>query len=940
MTSPSANLQRCFLSWEKPLLAQAVAALAAGWTGGAPLDLSDQMVLVPTRQAGRRLREALAAHAADRGRAVFPPRVLTLDAIAAEEPAPDEATRLDALLAWAHVFLEADLDEFRAVFPLNPPERNFAWALGLAGEFARLQETLAEIGLHLADVPHRVEPTFPELDRWRDIAELGRLQTQALAAQGLGDAITARLRRLATATVPPGIARVILLATPDPRPVALTALARLAAQVPVEVWVYASPDEATAFDEWGRPRPEQWEHRPLLTENFAEQITLCADPEEQAERAAGLARDYADSEGVLGVGIVDPEIISPLERALSEADLIGYNPEGKSRRGDRLHQLLQAFGALARDDSFAAVATLARQPDVLRALRQRLGEGFSAARFLQLIDRVHAHHLPADLAAARRHWRGGDELKIIAGWRDRLRRGTFPENVCGVLAELFAERRFNPADADEAALAEAAEAWAEVTCEVARTSERFSELGSAETWELALRLYGERANFPHKPAGAVELQGWLELVWEDAPHLVVAGFNDGLVPDAVSGDVFLPEGLRVRLGLKTNAMRFATDAYYLQALAVSRAHDGRLDLLLGRTSAVGDPLRPSRLLLRCADDELPRRVEILFRDLPARGANLAWTRAWQLQPPCVEVEPRLAVTALRAWLDCPFRFYLSRGLHMESVDPAKVELDAMDFGTLCHAALEAMGREEALRDCTDAAQLKAFLLQQLDAATERIYGHGLSLPLIVQRESARQRLAFAAEVQAQSCAEGWVIERVEWKFEYAVGNLMLAGKIDRIDRHESTGAVRVLDYKTSDTAVNPAEAHLRGLRADEEPADWRLVELGGKARTWKDLQLPVYERVALREFPEAAISCGYFNLPKAASETAIVLWADYDRELAAAAWRCAEGVAAAIERREFWPPREVSGWEEEWDDFASLFQRGAAASVDPAVMLATKGGEA
>jgi ATP-dependent helicase/nuclease subunit B len=40
---------------------------------------------------------------------------------------------------------------------------------------------------------------------------------------------------------------------------------------------------------------------------------------------------------------------------------------------------------------------------------------------------------------------------------------------------------------------------------------------------------------------------------------VVAGLNDGLVPDAVVGDAFLPESLRERLGLKTNAARLARD---------------------------------------------------------------------------------------------------------------------------------------------------------------------------------------------------------------------------------------------------------------------------------------------------------------------------------------------------------------------------------------------
>ena len=42
-------------------------------------------------------------------------------------------------------------------------------------------------------------------------------------------------------------------------------------------------------------------------------------------------------------------------------------------------------------------------------------------------------------------------------------------------------------------------------------------------------------------------------------------------------------------------------------------------------------------------------------------------------------------------------------------DRAKVEMDALDFGNLVHATLEAMGNDESMRDCTDAGELRDFL---------------------------------------------------------------------------------------------------------------------------------------------------------------------------------------------------------------------------------------
>lgn len=926
MLSPSAQVRRHFLPWDRPLLPQAVAFLAGDWRGGAVLDLSAMLVLVPTRQSGRRLREALAGFAAEKGQAVFPPQVLSLDALIATDDTANVASRLESLLAWAQVFREIDLETFRAVFPIDPPDRNFSWSMRLAKEFSRLQNTLAEVGLTLADVPLKVESTFPELERWQQIAELGNLQEEKLASVGLRDAQAVKIEVARKASVPEGIVRIVILATADPRPIALTVLARHALTVPVDVVIFAAEHESAAFDEWGRPRAEVWAKRTLMLADFEQHVQLLSDPGVQAECVSEAALIYKDVEGLLGVGVVDPEILSLVETGLRQTGLGSFNPEGRGRLGDGLYQLLSALAGLVRDEAFATVAALARCPDFLVYLETRIGGGFSVTLFLKTLDRIHADHLPPDLAEARRHWPASRELAVIAELREQLTSGVFPDNAASVLAEIFSARRFDLGREADVVLKESAEAWSDVMGEVARAASRFDAVRATDWWEVALRLYGESMRFEDKSAGDVELQGWLELIWEDAPHLIVAGLNDGRVPDAVVGDPFLPEALRVRLGLKTNAMRFACDAYFLQALAASRATGGRIDILLGKTSVAGDPLRPSRLLLRCEDEDLPRRIEFLFKGVESAGTNLPWRRAWRLHPRNAPLPERIAVTALRAWLNCPFRFYLSRVLRMEAVDAAKTELDVMDFGTLCHAALEAMGHEPALRDGANAEVLREFLLSALEKEARKRFGSELTLPLIVQMESARQRLSRAAEVQAMTRSEGWVIERVEWKFAVPVAGLTVSGKIDRIDRHEQTGAIRVLDYKTSDKPVNPVQAHLRNLKREEVKPAWTMIESSGEV--WTDLQLPLYERAAAAEFPGAEITCGYFNLPKASMETDIALWDGYSREVAESAWRCAEGVVQAMLAREFWPPQELSGQKAALDDFAALFHQGAAESID------------
>src|SRR5690606_13819349 len=156
--------------------------------GGGPLDLARTLVSVPTRQTGRRLREALAAHAAQHESAVFPPRVMLPESLVAAAPGNAVlASRLETLLAWAEVFREIALEEFRAVFPVDPPARNVTWALRLGNEFVRLRRALAEGGLQLGDVAARVGASFPEAERWRQIAMLEALHAEKLIALGLCD---------------------------------------------------------------------------------------------------------------------------------------------------------------------------------------------------------------------------------------------------------------------------------------------------------------------------------------------------------------------------------------------------------------------------------------------------------------------------------------------------------------------------------------------------------------------------------------------------------------------------------------------------------------------------------------------------------------------------------------------------------------------------------
>ena len=608
---------------------------------------------------------------------------------------------------------------------------------------------------------------------------------------------------------------------------------------------------------------------------------LCADAAAQAERVAVIAARYESPEGMLGIGVADPDVLPALESVFGHARIAAFNPEGRARRGGGLYHLLSALAAISRDTSFAAVEALARCPDFIAFLQGRGGSAFSTEAWLSGLDRLRDRHLPQDLAAARARVEAGEPASAVAlGLAEidelgaQLSSGPFAEGAAAALGRIFSGRLFDLGREGDARLADEARAWAGVIQECAPVA---SELSPAEGWELALRLFGSTVRTDEKPAGAVEFQGWLELLWEEAPHLAVVGLNDGRVPAAIVGDPFLPETLREQIGLRSNEARFARDAYILRAISASRERAGRLDVFLGRTSEAGDPLKPSRLLLQCADAELPGRIALLFREPELPGRNIAWDRAWRLKPPPVRPLLRVPVTGLRFWLSCPFRFHLRHVLKMEAVDPEKGEMSEADFGTLCHRALEAMTRDERMRGCADGPALRDFLAGALEREARAKFGSRLILPLVVQLESARQRLAKAAEIEARERAQGWRTLEVERRFEVSIDGVTIAGSIDRIDRNLETGRVRILDYKTSDTPISPEEAHLRRAgRGPVQARDFAQFRAGSEMRIWKDLQLPLYLQALAGEFPTA--DCGYFNLPKAVGDTGVQVWEGYSAE--------------------------------------------------------------
>ncbi len=912
---------------------------------GKSADLTRTLVLVPTRNAGRKLREALAREARERGLAgVLTPKILTPDAFIREcGPVAPRAPADVARLVFARALASFTPETLSDLFP-KPPAKWDAASLAPAAEaILRARGALGDA----ADTPDFAavakHPDNREPARWNNLAALETRYRELLSEIGYSDADDARASAVRAPRLPTGIKTLLLAALPDPSP----ALRRLIENsgLPCAVIIAGDAAQADAFDDFGAPLPEYWSRAQIPWENFDRQVFTPETPAAMSRQLATIFSGAAPDGRSTGVILADPALTRVVEQALTDAGARTNTAEGRALDTHTHAIVLRDWAAYLRDRSWESLGRLLRRPAFAKLLVGN-DEG-SAGGFSGLLadwDKTEERLLPHDTSPPRET---AGESKAITHTRGRLAaadrlRHEFTEAPFAAAVSSFL-RKLGPAGQD--ADAEFAEAVETQTGDIQLLATKLGDLDAPEQLALLLRRLRETAFHPDNGAECPALRGWLELLWEDSAHTLVAGMNEGRVPESFSADPYIPGEFRKKLGLPGDESRLARDAYALaRALSQRTAGRGRLDVFAPRHDAGGEPLRPSRLLTLGAGEALAERVMRLYAENADAVPEPARTRAWLWNPrldaeALRKVSAGISPTAFKDYLACPLRFYLKRVAGARASEPGKAEPDAAAFGDFVHAALAAYATDAHAAALTDEAQIRDALLAKLDAECLGRHGAAPALAALVQRHAARARLAGFSRVQAELRREGWSITHAERAFTVTIDPgdgvpFTVEGRFDRIDRH-ADGRIRVIDYKTSDSGDAPAKAHLATADRDRALPDYaytRNAEINakGEAKTmrWTNLQLPLYAEAALiltREmnatgFPEIA----YAVLPAAAGDAAMSLWEGYDRVLHSDALLCAAGIAADIRARKFRPgpkpPRH--------DDFEDLLGDDADAAVD------------
>ena len=233
------TVDRHFLGWDAPVVEKVRDFLIPAPPQG-PVDLRGTLVVVPTRQSQRRLREALTLYCARHGTYLLAPALRTPPQLLLPDDESLMAGPIDILAAWTEVLRTIDVSQFQGLFPMVAPERGFAWALSTGTMVQSLRDELAEHGMTIEALVKEHGEALQELERWRDLARLEQLVVSMVETRfGLLDPCHATLRRATNPVVPPSIERIVVACTPDPTPVALAALEALSLNVHVDVLVHA-----------------------------------------------------------------------------------------------------------------------------------------------------------------------------------------------------------------------------------------------------------------------------------------------------------------------------------------------------------------------------------------------------------------------------------------------------------------------------------------------------------------------------------------------------------------------------------------------------------------------------------------------------------------------------------------------------------------------------
>ncbi|MBX7143965.1 MAG: PD-(D/E)XK nuclease family protein [Oligoflexia bacterium] len=883
------TISRQFLGWEKPLLQSAAQYIAVRHRRAEFVDCSQLTVVVPGARAGRRLIELLVEAAEGLESHLLSPAIVTTGALPelCYHPSCPVIGDSGRLLAWIAA-LKATPETTLQLVLKRWELPDFARRLAFANTIDQLYSELAANQLSFADMS-KFASEFGDEERWQALAEIYSAYLHELSSQGLSDKHVERCKALADGRVNLK-GELILVGTADINKLSQAFVEKLSCQR--EALIFAPQSLADRFDAMGALICERWENIKLDIPDAM--LSICLNPAEQADAIIyqlGRAPQAADQ---ISIGLGDAEILPYLHERLSEYDLVAHSSSGRPLSDSSPARLLALVQRFIASRSASDFGSLVRHPSILHFISSK--SECSQVEALAAVDSYQSKHLqrfaignsseppPAPTAVVLKLSSVTQELiSPLLGPKRKLME--WAQIIHSLLSLLYPN-----SEAEGPAIDAIADSLSDF---VACPASAGPTLQASEALELLSQGLRRISVEEAQRGQALEVLGWLELQLDDAPTLIIAGFNEGLIPESVNSDLLLPDTLREKAGLQSNSRRFARDLFILQSILHSRQ---RLHIICGRENASRDALAPSRLLCLGDKENLAARIlrfyagqlEARLSPLPVKLNGIC--NLPSPPPPLGRAPDSAAVSGFKAYLECKYRYYLGHVLGLHELHDHQLELSPTLFGEIAHLVLLRFGRSAAASS-SEAQVIRAGLSEILEQTMGEHFGTHPYPAVLVQKEILNARLNRFAEAQALWRKDGWTIHALETSLPENSGFTLkdgsffhIRGRVDRIDLHADTQRYAIIDYKTGDMDYGAEKVYTKS--------------------GWKDPQLPLYQHGLKERLAGANIELFYVNI-SAKESSKLFSRLELSSEQYQQALHEASAVAQAIHDQDFWPPKPI-----------------------------------
>ncbi len=906
-----------FLGWENTLCTQVAKYLLEE-----PERLQSK-VFVPTKESAVRLKEELLFQSGNS--ACFIPNIAPLSSLFSSD------TRIDAsieLAAWIEILLTSDVINYSNLFPVQPQKQDIVWATNLAQQFLSVQRSFDDYAITPDVLYEKVTQTASqhEAERWADWFSLLNNVNNLLITWGYTpshDFITqtANELRLLQEFANPSDSSVILAGIPELTYYEEQYLTRCEeAGVHLDILIHAPEQSAEHFDSWGRPSTDFWTKCPIPLK--PDQITLLQDSYLIAEQTCELtAQEYMKSPNAqICLGACTSELAPLISDAFAQHDWQIYNPAGVPFTHSGLYLLIKQFANYCDDpqafESFYMIAQSGIMAYSLSALD-------SFYHCVKMMDELKGTHLPetinftlallskkknstADYATNLNSWliklnQEGLIATNLLEWVDSLRNSGWEDGFQGKALDLLEEKLTNLKT-----IQEHSQGWA--------TNEAILQL-------LLSQLQNARMMVAQNEHDTLKINGWLELPYCRESSLIITGMYAGSVPEGKPDDAYLPESLKQALHLPSLESTNARDSYLFSSMVMGRKKNGTLHILISKNDSSSDPLRPSPLLMRCADKDLATRVQTLFGEASEYKPTIKFSRGnWilryssnpsisiqepspsdtlnlsQIAPdyinPWSNPEKHFSPSLLKNYLACPLRFWLARIFDMHDNNRPSLEvhsLEANSSGSFIHKILEQFAQDfPNMKYGLDKEKMQARMGDLIAQYQYDLLSDRPLLPVVMQMQSIKKRLKHYINYHIQQLQNGW--ECLEFETHHTLNiqsngeNFQLKMVVDRVDIHPEKG-YRIIDYKTGnlkkfnqacasriyDTTLEKLQHYYPNYTPYTEQEGKRLY-------MWTDLQLPIYTQWAKSHYNTNEVQAGYCNLPANTDDIGFNMWTELTEE--------------------------------------------------------------